>query len=110
MRDSGLTPVPLALDSRQQRFTVRLAIACEGSKLKRTYNHPTSGAAICRVIKKEHERGREAETMRWPYHEKEAAINKVALSNDTAAKSEAGPCASEREAKVGAAVWMWWTD
>jgi hypothetical protein len=54
-RDLGQTPVPVALDSRQQRFTARLANACAGSKLKETYNHPTSGSPICRVIKNEHE-------------------------------------------------------
>jgi hypothetical protein len=58
MRDSGLTPAPVALDSRQQRFAPRLASTCEGSKHKERYNHPTSGAPICRVIKNQHERGR----------------------------------------------------
>jgi hypothetical protein len=32
MRDSGLTPSPVALDARQHPFTARLASACEGSK------------------------------------------------------------------------------
>jgi len=31
MRESGLTPAPVALDARQQQFTVRLASACKGS-------------------------------------------------------------------------------
>ena len=107
MRDSGLTPAPVVLDSRQHQFTGRLANACEGSKLKRTYNHPTSDAAICRVIKKEHERSREAETMCWPNLDEEPAIKTVVLSDDTAAKREAVRWAREREAKVGAGVWMW---
>jgi hypothetical protein len=91
-------------------FAARLASACEGSKQKETYNHPTSGAPICRVIKKEHERGREAETMRWPRPDEEQAVKTVILSDDTAAKREAQCWAREREAKVGAGVWMWWTD
>jgi hypothetical protein len=66
MRDSGRTPEQLALNSRWQWFAARLQSQCEGSKQNVTYNHPTSGALTCRVIKKEHERGREAETMRWP--------------------------------------------
>ena len=107
MRDSGLTPAPVALDSRQQRFAARFASACEGSKQKETYNHPTSGAPICRVIKKEHERGREAETMRWPRPDEEPAVKTLILSDDTAAKREAKRWAREREAKVGAGVWMW---
>jgi len=110
MRDSGLAPAPVALDSRQQRFAARLASACEGSKIKETYNHPMSGAPICRVIKKDHERGREAETMHWPRLDEEPAVKTVILHDDTAAKKEAIRWAREREAKVGAGVWMWWTD
>ena len=59
-RQSVLTPVPVALDARQQRFTARLASACEGSKVNAVHNHLTSGAPTCIVITKEHERGREA--------------------------------------------------
>ena len=110
MRDSGLTPAPAALDSRQQRFTARLANACEGTKLKEMYDYPTPGALISRMIKKEHERGRGAETMRWPSPDKEPAVSTVILSDDVAAKREAIRWAREKEAKVGAGVWMWWTD
>jgi len=74
------------------------------------HDHPTSGAPVCRVITKEHERGREAETMRWPNPEEEPAVKTVILSEDTAAKKEAIRWAREREAKVGAGVWMWWRD
>jgi hypothetical protein len=73
-------------------------------------NYPTSGAPIGRVIKKEHERGREAETMRWPDPDEEPTVKTFVLSDDTAAKREAIRWAREREAKVGARVWMWWTD
>jgi len=55
MRDSAPTPASVDLDSRQQQFAAMLTSACEGSKQKETYNHPTSGSPICRVIKKEHE-------------------------------------------------------
>jgi hypothetical protein len=94
----------IALDSRQQRFTARLANACEGSKLKRTYNHPTSGAPICRVIKKQHEPGREAETMCWPNLDEVLADKMIMQSDDTAAKREAVHWTREREAKVAAVV------
>jgi hypothetical protein len=110
MRDSGLTPAPAALDSRQQRFTARLANACEGTKLQEMYDYPTPGALISRMSKKEHERGRGAETMRWPSPDKEPAVRTVILSDDVAAKREAIRWAREKEAKVGAGVWMWWTD
>jgi len=80
MRESGLTPAPVALVARQQRFTARLASAYEDSKLKAVHDHPTSGVPICRVITKEHKRGREAETIRWPNPDKEPAVKTVILS------------------------------
>jgi len=110
MRESGLTPAPVALDARQQRFTARLASACEGSKQKAVHDHPTSGAPICRVLTKEHERGREAETMRWPNPDQEPAGKTVILSEDTVQKKEAIRWVRESEAKVGEGVWMWCTD
>jgi len=48
--------------------------------------------------------------MSWPNLDQEPAIKTVRLSDDTAAKREAVRWASEREAKVGAGVWMWGTD
>jgi len=51
MREAGLTPVPVILDSRQQRFTARLANACS-NKLKELHQNPASGAPICRAVKK----------------------------------------------------------
>jgi len=100
MRESGLTPVPVALDARQQRFTARLASTCEGSKLQTVHDHPTSGTLTWRVITKEHERGREAETMRWPNPDKEPAVRTVMLSED-AAKNEAIGWARERGDLLG---------
>jgi hypothetical protein len=55
MRESGLTPAPVALDTRQQRFTARLTCMCEGSKLSAVHDHPISGPPICRVITKKPE-------------------------------------------------------
>jgi ribonuclease HI len=40
----------------------------------------------------------------------EPAVKTVILGDNTAAKREAIRWAKEREAKVGAGVWMWWTD
>jgi len=101
MTDSEHTPAPVALDPRQQPFPARLANACEGSKPKRTYNHPMSGAPICRVIKTVHEHGPEAETMCWPNMDEELAIKMVVLSDDYAAKWQEVRWVSERETKVG---------
>jgi hypothetical protein len=104
MKESGLTPAPVALDARQQRFPARLTSVCEGSKQKAVHDHPTSGTPICRVITKEHERGRQAETMRWPNPDEEPAVKTVILCEGTVAKKEAIRWAREREAKVGAGV------
>jgi len=53
MRESGLTPAPVILDSRQQRFAARIEIACS-SKPKELHKNPSSGAPICRAVRKEH--------------------------------------------------------
>jgi len=110
MIKSGLTLEPAALNTRQQRFTAKLASACEGSTLKKLYNYPTSGAQICRVIKSEQERGRLTEVMCWPDPEEEPAVKTILLGDDIAAKTEATRWAREKEAKVGRGGWMWWTD
>jgi hypothetical protein len=110
MRDAGLTSAPVALDYRQQRFTTRLANACEGLKLKEVHDHPTASVRICKVIRKDHERGREAETMCWPSPDEEPAVKMVILSHKTAAKREGRRLARERVTKVGAEVRMWWTN
>jgi len=95
MRDADLTSAPVALDYRQQRFTARLANACEGSKLKEVHDHPTASVRICKVIRKDHERGREAETMCWPSPDEEPAVKMVILSHKTAAKREGRRLARE---------------
>ena len=54
MRDSGLTPEPIALDGRIKQFAARLASAYDRSNQIEIYNHPTSGATIWGVIKAGH--------------------------------------------------------
>jgi len=56
MRESGLTPAPVILDSRQQRFAARPTDACS-SKRKELHRNPSYGAPICRVAKEEDEHG-----------------------------------------------------
>jgi len=80
MRESGFAPVPVALDARQQQFTARLTTPYEGSKLQMVLDHPSSGATMGRVITKEHKRGREAETMRWPNPYEVPEVKMVILS------------------------------
>jgi len=110
MRWSGLTPGLVALDTRQQQLTAGLVRVCEGSKLKAVHDHPTSRTPICRVITNEPQQCREAETMRWHNPDEEPAVKAVLLLEDTAAQRETIRRVREREAKVGVAVWMWWTN
>jgi len=109
MRDSGLTPAPVILESRQQRFAARLANACS-NKLRKLHQNPSSGTPVCRAVKKEHEHGRTTEGMSWPAPDEESLFKTVILDNATAAKRAAQRWAREKEAKVGVGVWMWWTD
>ena len=69
-----------------------------------------SGAPICRVLTKEHQRGREAETMPSPNPDKEPPVKTVILSKARRLRQRRSAGRQEREAKVGARVWMWWTD
>jgi len=109
MRESGLTLVPVTLDSRQQRFAVRLENACS-KKLKELHSNPSSGAPICRVVRKGHEHGRKTKGMNRPAPNEEPAVRTTILDDIAAVKSAAQCWATEKEATVGAGVWMWWTD
>jgi len=97
------------LDSRQQRFAARLANACS-SKLKELHHNPSSSAPICKVIREEHEHGRTTEGMNWPPPGEESVVRTTILDDTTAAKSAVQHWAREKEAKIGAGVWMRWTD
>jgi len=109
MGESGLTPAPVILDARQQRFAARLANACS-SKLKELHNNPSSGAPICNVIREEHKHGRTTEGRDWPPPGEESVVRTTILVDTTAAKNTAQRWAREKEAKISAGVWMWWTD
>ena len=109
MRESGLTLAPVILDSRQQPFAARLENACS-RKLPERHKNPSSGAPICRAVRKELEHGRTAQSMNWPTLGEEPVVRTTILDDTTAAKSAAQRWAREKEAKVGAGVWMWCTD
>jgi len=109
MRKSGLTPAPVILDSRQQRFAAGLANA-RSSKLKELYYNPCSGAPICKVIRKEHEHCRTTEGTDWPPPGKESVVRTTILDDTTPAQNAAQRWPREKEAKIGAGVWMWWRD
>ena len=109
MRESGLTPAPVILDSRQQRFAARLANACS-SELNARHANPSSGTPICRVVEIEREHGWTTECMSWPSPGGEPVVETVILDNKSTPKSAAQRWAREKEANIGAGVWMWWTD
>jgi len=109
MRESGLTPALVTLDSRQQGFAARQENACS-SKLIELDSNPSSGAPICQEVRKEHVHGRTTEGMTWPAPGEEPAVRTTILDDTAAAKSAVQSWAREKEAKIGAGVWMWWTD
>jgi len=109
MRESGLTPAPVTLDSRQQPFSARLENACS-SKPKERHRNPSSGEPLCRVVGKEHEHGRATEGMNCLAPGEAPAVRTTILDVTTAAKSASHRWAGEKEHKVGTGVRIWWTN
>jgi len=109
MREAGLTPAPVILDSRQQRLTARLANACSNIS-KEIHQNPASGAPRCRASKKQHEHGQTTDGMTWLAPCEESVVRTIILDDHTATKRAVQHWAREKEAKVRAGVWMWWTD
>jgi hypothetical protein len=109
MRESGLIMAPVILDSRKQRFSARLANTCS-IMLRTLHQNPSSGAPVCRAVNKEHVNGRTTEGMSWPPPGEYSVVSTVILDDASAAKRAAQRWVREKEAKVGAGVWMWWTD
>jgi len=109
MRESGLTPAPVILDSRQQQFTARVANAWS-SKLKELQEDSLSGTPICQVVKTFHEHSQTTKCMSWPALGEKPVVWTIILENKSIAKSAAQCWAGEKEAKVGAGHWMWCTD
>jgi len=97
------------LGPRQQRFTARLANSCS-SKLKEVHHNPSSGAPICKDIMEENEHGRTTDGTDWPLPGEESVVRTTILDDRTTAKNTTQRWARQIEAKVGAGVWMWWTD
>jgi hypothetical protein len=109
LRKSGLTLSPVILDAREQRFTARLANA-SSSKLTELHHNCSSDAPMWKVIREQHEHGQKTEgTDRLPPSEKSVARTSI-LDDITTAKSAVQHWVRQEEAKVGAGVWMWWTD
>ena len=88
MRKSGLTPAPVILDSRQQRFAARVANA-RSSKLKELHHNPSAGTPICKVIREEHEHGQTTEGTDWPPPGEESVVRTTILDDTTPAQNAA---------------------
>ena len=109
MRESSLIPVPVILDSRQLGFAARIENA-SGSKLKRLHNNRSSGAPICRAVRKEHDHSRTTNGMNWPALAEEPVVRTTIVDYTTAANSAVQRWEGENNTKIGGGVWMWWTD
>ena len=109
MRHSGLTPTPVILESRLQHFSVRLADACSNQP-RRLNKYPSAGTPVARAVRQANEHGQTAERMSWPDPGEGSVVRTIILDDTTAAKKAAQRWEKEEDAKVGAGVWMWWTD
>jgi hypothetical protein len=77
---------------------------------KELHSNPSSGAPICRVIRKEHEHGRTTEAMNWLAPGEQPAVRTTKLDVTAAAKSATQSWARETEANIAAGVITWGTD
>jgi hypothetical protein len=88
---------------------VRQANACS-SKLKELHEDTSCGTPICRVVEIEHEHGWTTKGISWPAPGEEPVVKIIILDDESTAKRAAQHWAKVKQAKVGAGVWMWWTD
>jgi len=109
MREWGLTHVLVILDRRQQWLAARLANACSSTR-RELHKDPPSGTPISWVVETEHEHSWTSKVMSSPAPGKEPVIKTTTLEDTSIAQSAAQCWAREKEAKVGAGVWMWFTD
>jgi len=97
MRDSGLTPAQAGFESRQRRFTERLASRCEESEL---YDYPMPGALLSRAVERGHKHGRTAEM--------------AEATRDTSGLLGCGSCRAmggkEGRQSGDRHSYIWWTD
>jgi hypothetical protein len=109
MRESGLTSVPVTLDSRYQLFAAKIENIC-CSKLNELHCNPSSGALISKAARLAHEDGRTTKGMNCLALGKEHGLRFTPLNDTAAAKRATQRWARESEAKNGAGVWRLWTD
>jgi hypothetical protein len=74
------------------------------------HKKPSSGAPICRGARKNHVHVRPTEGLNWPAPGEEPVVRTTMLVDTNAAKCAGQRWAREKEAQVGAGVWMWWTE
>jgi hypothetical protein len=104
-RDSGLTPAPVIIESRQQRFAASLANKCS-SNLRKLHQNPSAGTLLCCAVKTEQEDGQMCDRLDWPVPREDSWVTSVIVADTTAGKRTIQRWASDIEAKLGAGVWM----
>jgi len=109
MRDSGLTPTLVILESRQQSFAATLANACS-NELRKLHQNQSSRTPESGPVKTQHENGRTTESISWPAPGQESVVRTVIPDDATAAQTATQRWARQKEEHVKAGVWMWWTD
>jgi len=110
MRNSGLTPAAVALDTRPAWFLQHWASTGVGSKLKMLFNYPTRGAQVGRVAAIEHTCCRIAETLCWPDPGVEPEVKTTILEDGATAMRATKLWATRQDSKAGSGKRMWWTD
>jgi len=108
MRESGLIPTPVILDSRQLPVAVTLPDSCS-SELKEFHRNPSFGAPICRVVKEEPYDGQITKGMMSLAPGDESVVRTTILEDTSPARSRALGWARETGAKIGAGIGMWGT-
>jgi hypothetical protein len=109
MGESGLPPAPVRLDSRQPQFAVRIGNASH-SKQKTLHQDSSSGTLICREFEREYKHGRTSEGISWPGLGNNPAVRTIILLYKTIAKRAAQCWTWGKGAKVGAGIYMCWTE
>jgi hypothetical protein len=98
MMESGITLVPMILDSRQKRSAVRLANACS-STVKKLNEDPSSSTPICQLVETEHKHGRKTDGMSLATTGEEPVVITIIPDDKSTAMRAAQRRAREKNAK-----------
>ena len=80
------------------------------NQLRKPHQNRSSGMPVCRAVTKDHKDGWTTKGMDGQPPGEESVVRTVILDDATAAIRAAQRCSKEKEAKVGAGVWIWRKD